>query len=476
MAGQPANAPPDATTPAATTPASTALGATTDPNLVSPNGFGFPIPPSDQQLPMLPADTAPGANPLEKIKAAHKGNLQQRAGLTGDWYGLRDWTIDNGLIFYADTALFYQGIAAGGYRQRSSFIGHDDLVLTGVGERLGLWKGFSFRLRAEARYGDNGLATPTNVGSTNIPPAIMTLLPYPTQDIMAITELFAIQQLGDRFTLQAGKLTTLDGDPLAFAAGRGVRQFSNGAFVFNPIFSRIVPYSTLGAGLVMNPRTPQGPTLVVSVLDPGGVTNVLDPAGAPRTSGFQSLFSRGVILSGSGRKPVKLFGRSGDQTFTGIWTSQAFPGLVALGQRVPPFPRHSGSWALAYSFDQYIWQDPKDEKRGWGVFGRAGLSDGNPNPIDYFLSIGVGTNGTFASRPNDMCGIGYYFSGISGRAVVQQLATGPVPLERGYGIEMYYNYAIAPWARLTPDLQVIQGNVRGADPALILGLRLQVVY
>jgi carbohydrate-selective porin OprB len=108
---------------------------------------------------------------------------------------------------------------------------------------------------------------------------------------------------------------------------------------------------------------------------------------------------------------------------------------------------------------------PDRSARGREKNSTPGLTTGRP-----------GSNGTFASRPDDMCGIGYYFSSISGRAVVQETPQGPLRLERGYSIEMYYNYAITPRARFTPDLQVVQGNIRGADPALIFGLRLQVVY
>jgi len=65
-----------------------------------------------------------------------------------------------------------------------------------------------------------------------------------------------------------------------------------------------------------------------------------------------------------------------------------------------------------------------------------------------------------------------------------------------YGFEAYYNLAITPWLRLTPDIQIVRGaqkdqvtigNTPGPLPipiiskksigtATILGLRLQMVF
>jgi len=53
-------------------------------------------------------------------------------------------------------------------------------------------------------------------------------------DAEIVDELFT-ETLSESFVLYAGKLDTLDGDMNSFAHGRGIHQFSNAAFVVNPI-------------------------------------------------------------------------------------------------------------------------------------------------------------------------------------------------------------------------------------------------
>ena len=51
--------------------------------------------------------------------------------------------------------------------------------------------------------------------------------------------------------------------------------------------------------------------------------------------------------------------------------------------------------------------------QGVGLFGRLGVSDGNPNFMKFFGSFGVGGKGVFDSRPRDQFGLGYYFINIA---------------------------------------------------------------
>ena len=464
---------PNTATTTGSTPAGTPAASVDDPQssfqvqLASPAGFGFPIPPSPAQLPDVnpgaarPAGGSAPVTPLDKLKAGYRADLSHRIGLTDDWGGARSSLVDRGLIFYADSTQFYQGVGAGGLRQQSQYYGHNDYVALLLGEKLGLWEGFFVKIRGETRFGES---VSTNAG-TILPTAINASLPVPNRQVTALTELLFIQKVGDRLLLQAGKFTTLDGDALTFAGGRGKTQFSNSALVFNPIFARTIPYDTLGAGFVVLSKG-FNPLLAFSVLDPNQ---------SPTTSGFP-IFRNGVTLSGATRVPVSFFGQPGHQGFTGAWSSGTFRGLEfdprVLIQGGPLLPRRTGSYALGYSFDQYLWHDPTDPKRGWGLFGRLGISDGDPNPLKYFWSVGLGGTGPIATRPHDNWGVAYFDGGVSKNTVLDNL----LHLQDGYGVEMFYNFALAGWARLTPDLQVIRGGLPRTDTALVLGLRLQVVF
>jgi hypothetical protein len=77
-----------------------------------------------------------------------------------------------------------------------------------------------------------------------------------------------------------------------------------------------------------------------------------------------------------------------------------------------PIARRDGSWNLRWNFDQYLYVDPSDAKRGWGVFARAGLSDANPNPLHWNVSCGIGGTSPLRGRESDRFGIGWYYGAV----------------------------------------------------------------
>lgn len=173
------------------------------------------------------------------------------------------------------------------------------------------------------------------------------------------------------------------------------------------------------------------------------------------------------------RLPTKFYCLPGHQVFGGTWSSRDF---VSIGQDpriiLPdvPIARESGSWSLYWNFDQYVHVDPCNPARGWGLFGRAGIADDESNPLDYFLSFGIGGNSTICGREADRFGIGWYYAATSDEiGPLLQVAVGPVG--DGQGIELFYNYEVTPWFHLTPDLQVVMPARENVDDALVLGLR-----
>jgi porin len=106
------------------------------------------------------------------------------------------------------------------------------------------------------------------------------------------------------------------------------------------------------------------------------------------------------------------------------------------------------------------------------VFGRAGISDGNPNPIEWFLSFGVGGNSRLPGREDDRFGIGWYYNGLSDEF-------GPVlsaVLDDGQGVELYYDIALSERCRLALDLQIVEPNLIGVDTALVPGIRSHIEF
>jgi porin len=102
--------------------------------------------------------------------------------------------------------------------------------------------------------------------------------------------------------------------------------------------------------------------------------------------------------------------------------------------------------------------------------------------MHFFYSFGVGGKGIIPGRPLDQFGIGFYYIDVSNPKFTGPLTTRDF-LRDEYGFEAYYNVAITPWLKLTPDIQVIRPaqkqvitSGKGIDTASVLGFRLQLIF
>jgi len=281
-----------------------------------------------------------------------------------------------------------------------------------------------------------------------------------------------------------GKLDSTGGDMNEFAHGKGDTQFLNLAFNFNPIGLLVVTNSTLGAGLIILPtKDPKAAIITFSVLQTNGKAS---------TSGFSDLHWDQLTFGGEARARTDFFGLTGHQLIGGAYSNKTY---TSLDQNLRFFienreiEKQDGTWNIYYNFDQYLYEPKKGSGQGVGIFGRFGASDGNPNPMHYFFSFGVGGRGIIPSRPLDRFGIGYYYIDVKSPKFTGPLATREF-LRDEYGFEAYYNFAITPWMQLTPDIQVIRpaqkeiitrtGPItfdrKNVHTATVLGLRLQLVF
>jgi porin len=382
--------------------------------------------------------------------------------LTGNWFGARSSLAESGVTVLADSTNFYFGNTAGGVTRDFEFAGHNDYIVNMDGGKLLGREGLFIKIKAEHRYGET---LDNNVGAF-FSPTILADLPKLGSERLYLTNVLFTQALSENFAVFAGKLDTLDGDMNAFAHGRGKTQFSNLAFVFNPIAAATVPYSTLGAGFVVLDGAEQ--VFGFTVL------NSTDTTG---TSGFEQLFNDGALLSVFLRRPTQFFDRPGHQLLGATWNNRTYNSIGDAYINYPNvvIPTTRGSWSLYWNFDQYLVVDDAATGRGWGTFGRAGIADDNTNPIAWFLSFGLGGNSPIASRPADTFGVGWYYSSTSSQ--IGPILTGLLgPVGNGQGVECFYNYQLTPAIRLTPDVQVIVPALETIDPALVVGLRAQLIF
>lgn len=427
-----------------------------------------------------PADSLPGAEAIDRLTAAagacpcppepatppaFGGPIHERTKLTGDWFGARSRLRDQGVTADVSTTQFYQGVTTGGLERSFPYGGRNDYFLTLDGEKLGLWKGFSVRLHGETRYGESanfltGALSPVNE---------FLLVPGTDGVVSGLTGFEFTQFVGKNTLILAGKINLLDHLAQPLTGATGLEGFQNVSLIFNPILARTLPYSTFGASVV---HLKDGhPVLTFSVFD---------TADRSTTTVFDDLFGNGAVLFASAVLPTKFFGLPGHYGVEGTYSSGRYtnvdrsPYLDPIAGLVVPSEPKKGTWAVNLLFDQAVWTSADDPKRAWGVFGKFGIADDNPNPINWTAVAGFAGASPLPGRPRDTFGVGYFYLGISD--VLKRSARPLTPLRDEQGVELYYNARITPWFQLTPDLQVIVPFQKQADTALLVGLRAKIDF
>ncbi len=427
-----------------------------------------------------PAVAAP---PLGEQGCSTSETFWTRPTMTGDWHGLRPRLVENGVTFNGNSTHYAFGLGGGvnsprvppafGQGNTFAYTGRGDYSLTFDLEKFGGLPYGKLFVQAQHWYGQYGNIS-LNTGSFS--PAVFpaALPPTPNHEgVPYITDFVLTQPLSKNWVVFAGKKNVIGtADQDAFAGGNGTVQFMNQAFVANPAFLLALPYTSFTAG-------------VVSPREWGAVSAfVYDPQ--DRTRDFfrlDDLFSKGVIIGGEVKVKTNFFSLPGEQHIGGLYKHVELANLAfdepPPGQypytAVAGSPTLSDSYTIYYGFDQYMHVYSEDTERGWGLFGRASISDGNPTPIRYFLSAGIGGYSPIRHRQGDQFGIGWYYTGMSNQF-------GPRPraifgVQDGMGIELFYNVQVTPWMNLTPDFQIVRPEASAvAETSYIGGLRLNLKF
>jgi porin len=387
----------------------------------------------------------------------YSGHLLDRTVLTGDWWGRRTTLEEHGVTVDIDVLQVYQNIVDGD-DTGGEYGGSLDYNLYLDFQKMGFWPGAFVRVYAETQFGDSVIGRSSLLASNSD-----ALLPLPNHDISTLTALTFYQFLSEWFGVLFGKLETFDGDTNEFASHRGKTQFMHQNFVLNPVLLMTVPYSGLGAGIVVLPTKTSIFTLIA-----------MDKEGDPRHWGFDTVFKDATSVAGEFRIGIRPFDLQGHQLVGATYTDKN--GIDIDGRILVPGDHKvdttSDQWAVYYNFDQYVYADPKDEKQGVGLFGRFGAGDPDTNPVEWFVSIGVGGKGLIPGRPADTYGIGYYFTGLNSDLGNRQTANGTLAqVQDGHGFEVFYNIEIVPWLHLSPDLQVVEAGLKRRDTAVLVGGR-----
>jgi porin len=423
------------------------------------------------------------AQPAFADDTTYSGDFLKRSTLTGDWGGIRNDLAQKGVTFDINVTQTEQGVVGGGKSSSWEYGGRGDLILKMDTGKMGLWPGGFLTAELEGNWGHGVNLFTGSLMTVNT----NQIFPVPAQEGVALPALNFAQFLSEYFGVFVGKLNTLTGGDLnEFAHGnyaKGETQFMNMALNINPTLLFAVPYSTLGAGMIILP-TKDPKAAVISL-------SVLSSEGKATTSGFDNLNGNKLTFAGEARMRTDFFGLTGHQLVGYTYSNKEFKSIdQRLGSDIltGSLQVKKGSWAFYYNFDQYLYEPTKGSGKGIGIFGRFGAADGNPNLVNYFFSLGLGGKGIMASRPNDQFGIGWYYIDVKSPSLSLASVTREA-LRDEQGFEAYYSFAVTPWALLTPDIQIVQPaqkNIidstgsglsrQSINTATVLGLRLQLLF
>ncbi|MBU6239982.1 MAG: carbohydrate porin [Planctomycetes bacterium] len=406
-----------------------------------------------------------------------------RDTLTGDWGGQRTALKESGITFAGRSTHFGFGVEGGiqapppvpllGLGDTFKYTGRGEYDLIFDLEKFGGLPKGTLLARAEHWYGEYGNVS---LRTGAFPPAVFpAALPPTPQDPgqIFLSNFVVTQPLSPELVVYAGKIDVVGGvDQDDFAGGDGTTQFMNQALIANPAFLLGLPYSSFTAGVVL-PREWGRMT-----------TYVLDPQN--RIKDFfeiDDLFSQGVIVGGEIKRNTQFFDKKGDIHVGGIWkhvdqTDLRFnepPPGVYPQPVVPGFATLSNAYTIYIGGDQYFVQFADKPERGYGLFTRASISDGNPTPIQYFLSAGLGGYSPIRQERGDKFGLGWYYIGASNEfGPLPQAVFGP---RDGTGVELFYSFQTTPWMSISPDVQYIKPEAgRLAEDAFVYGVRVNAVF
>ncbi len=453
--------------------------------------------------PAVPTGASPG-------EPGFTTNLMARSNLLGDLYGTRTALGRYGISLGLTDTEEVMGTVSGGINRGAAYEGLTQMGLGIDTQKAFGWEGGTFNISAFQIHGRG--PTLNNVGALEVVSNIEALR------ATRIWELWYQQAFLDgRADVKLGQ-QSLDQE---FMVSQYGGLFINSAFGW-PVLPAVdqyaggpaYPLSSLG----VRARFQVTPALTVL----GGVFDD-NPAGGPFS---QNLQTRGAEQSGTAfnlNTGALVFGEvqyainqpaTGDMVRPGEAAS-GLPGVYKLGawydsgqfsdlrdtvEGLPLSTATTGSvgklrrhdYSVYATADQMVWRPDPQSPRALGVFARAMGAPGDRNLVSVSVDGGLSLKAPFEGRDNDSVGLGFGYAKIGHSAVqadsdAQLLAgsTNPVRSAEAF-IELTYQYAIAPWWQVQPDVQYVVspgGNVANPDGsghrvgnATILGLRTSVTF
>lgn len=389
--------------------------------------------------------------------------LASRPSLLDGAGSVKESLRNRGISVDASVTQFYQGFTEGTGSEDWAYGSRADAYLRLDGAKLGLWQGLFVSLHQSWVWGD----VIDSEGGTILP--VNTALAFPPRGGHdRDTSLIVTQAFSSNILLNVGKFDMFEQSAKTpILGGGGLDTFMNLALA-TPVTGITPPY-VLGANLTIK-TAPATLTLFV-----------YDPRNAQDWDVIEHPFEEGTTYLGALTVPIKIAGLDGYQNIKAAFSTQegidfsSIPELALPPEAEGSLRSKDGRWYFAYSFQQYLYQNPENPQQGWGLFGQYAVSEGNPNPLETSYFIGVGGTGPLPSRPIDRWGVAYFRYDVSD-VLTRNLQLFGINLDHESGVEAFYNLAVTPWFRITADAQFIHPVNSDRDDAVFLGLRNQIKF
>jgi porin len=397
--------------------------------------------------------------------------------MTGDWGGFRTTLEDDGLKF---TPVYYGevfGNPTGGMSQGLIYDGLLDLNLDFDLDRMSGGTLSDTLVHVDADYIHGASLSQSFVGDFS---NTSDIAGYNT---LRLQNLWLQKQFwGKRIALKLGNIS-VDG-PNEYFQSPSASLFINGtfgAFTFIALNLLNAPVYPLASPGVQIQVLPTSRTYIMAGVygqddnsDPttnnkNGTRFALDSG-----SGMLIMSEAGFLLNQSTNdKGLQGTYRIGSWIDTGDHTTFASQAQLANGTGSL---RNVGTNYGVYGvMDQQIWSE---NNQTISFFVRSGGAPSNTNFVDYYAESGFNFTGFVPGRGNDVAGLAFARSHVSGDYSDSQILQGSHPSTAETVMEATYKIQLAPWWSLQPDLQYIftPSGVEGSQDAVVLGLRTTVAF
>jgi porin len=441
---------------------------------------------------------------------AHTGstNLWKRTNLLDDMGGLRTFLGDYGISVGLSEISEVLGNMTGGTRRGAAYDGLATMDLTLDTEKAFHWEGGTFHASALQIHG-------RNLSADNLD-NLQTVSGIEANRSTRLWELWFQQKFSDgKVDLRIGQ-ESIDQE-FIFSQYAGLYMNTMMGWPMVPsadLYAGGPAYPLSSLGVRLRVRPDESLTLLGGVFDdnpPGGPFNNDLQTRDGETTGTRFNLGTGALLIGELQYAV---GRSRSEQGVRRGFACGLPGTWKLGgwydtakfpdQRFNtyglPAPNPAaggagrmlrGNFSLYGVVDQMVWREAGGPQ-SVGLFLRVMGAPADRNLIDWSLNAGVNLKALIPGREDDTFGIGYGWAHVS-RYVGDLVGdTGSPAIEARpdlgseHFVEVTYQYQLAPWCIVQPDVQYIINPGGGIpnpsspteliDNELVLGLRITVTF